>query len=85
MNKRDRRTHHPHIAVGQIIKHLLAFRTLQFHIIRNNSGIVVVLILFSLPVRDIRFDPQQSVLDFPDRFVCGDRKDVNQKHHRSVH
>ena len=42
--------HHPLVAGGQVGQKLLALPTLQFHIVGDNGGEVVVLILPALPV-----------------------------------
>lgn len=64
MNQREYSEHHSLITSGEVIKELFHFLFLLFHIIRNGSGKVVVLILLSLPVGDIGFHTEKSAFRF---------------------
>ena len=57
MHQRHQPEHHPLVAGRQIVEHLLGFLALQFHIVRNCRGKIVVGVLAALPVGDIRFYP----------------------------
>ena len=76
--------HHPLVAGGQVGQKLLALPALQFHIVGDDGGEVVVLILPALPVRDIRLYPQQTVLHLPHGLVRGHIEDVDGQHHIAV-
>ena len=57
MHQRHQPEHHPLVAGGQIVQHFLGFLALEFHIVGNGRGKIVVGILTALPVGDIRFYP----------------------------
>ena len=57
MHQRQQPEHHPLVAGCQIVQHLLGFLALEFHIVRNCRGKIVVGVLAALPVGDIRFYP----------------------------
>ena len=84
MNHSEYSEHHSLITSGKVIKELLHFLFLLFHIIRNGSGKVIVLILLSLPVGYIRLNPKQSALCFSHRFIGRNRYDVNGHHQVAV-
>ena len=53
MHKRDHRKHHPLVTGGKVVQKFLALFSLLLHVIRNDSGKVIVGVLPALPVRDI--------------------------------
>ena len=57
MHQRHQPEHHPLVAGGKVVQHLLGFLALQFHIVRNCRGKIVVGVLAALPVGDVRLDP----------------------------
>ena len=57
MHQRHQPEHHPLVAGGKVVQHLLGFLALQFHIVRNGRGKIIVGVLAALPVGDIRFYP----------------------------
>ena len=57
MHQRHQPEHHSLVAGGQVVQHLLGFLALEFHVIGNRSGKIVVGVLTALPVGDIRFYP----------------------------
>ena len=84
MHHCQHRKHHPLVTGRQIVKELLAFPSLLFQVIGDDSGKIVILVLFSLPVRDIRFHPKQTVLNLPHGFVRRDGDNINGEHHITV-
>ena len=78
---RQHRVVHPLISGRQIVQEFLGLSALQIHIVGNHSTEVVVLILSSLPVGDIRLHAQQTVLHVSNGLVRRDGEDVNGKHH----
>ena len=84
MHHREDRKHHPLVTGRQIIKELFAFLSLLFHIIGDDRRKVVILVLFSLPVGNIRFNPQKPVFNFSYGFICGNRNNIDGQHHVSV-
>ena len=76
--------HHPLVAGGEVGQKLLALLALQLHVVGDDGGEVVVLILAALPVCDIGFYPQQTVLHLPHGLVGGHGEDVNGQHHIAV-
>ena len=84
MNQREYSEHHSLITSGEVIKELFHFLFLLFHIIRNGSGKVVVLILLSLPVGDIGFHTEKSAFRFSYRFICRHRHNINGHHKVTV-
>ena len=85
MGQGHKAVHHPLISIGQVLQHLRGFFSLLFHVVRQNSGEVFGGILLPLPVCRIRFHTQKLVLNFPHRFVCGNRQDVNGEHETAIH
>ena len=77
MHQRHQPEHHPLVAGGQIIEHLLGFLALEFHVVGNRSCKIVICILAALPVGYIRFHSQQCALQLPGGFVCRHRQDVD--------
>ena len=75
---------HPLVTGGQVIQKLLAFLSLQFHVIGNDSGEIVVAVLAALPVGDVRLYTQQTVFHLTNSFVRGDGHHVNGEHHVPV-
>ena len=75
---------HPLVTGGQIIQKLLAFLPLQFHVIRDNSGEIVVAVLAALPVGDVRLHTEKPVFHLPHSLVCGNGYHVNGEHHVPV-
>ena len=57
MHQRHQPEHHPLVTGRQIVQHLLGFLALEFHIVRNCRGKIVVGVLAALPVGDVRLDP----------------------------
>lgn len=84
MHKGHHHKHHPLVAGGQVVQKLLRFLALQFHVIRDNRAEVVGGVLLALPVRHVRFDSQELVLHFSDRFIRRDWNDVDGKHQVAV-
>ena len=76
--------HHSLVTGRKVIKELLAFFSLLLQVIRYNGRKVVVLVLLSLPIRDIGFHAEQSVFHLSHGFVCGNGNNVNGEHHISV-
>ena len=75
---------HPLVTGGQIIQKLLAFLSLQFHIIGDNSGEIVVAVLAALPVGNVRLHTEKPVFYLPHSLVCGNGYHVNGEHHIPV-
>ena len=75
---------HPLVTGGQIIQKLLAFLSLQFHIIGDNSGEIVVAVLAALPVGDVCLHTEKPVFYLPHSLVCGNGYHVNGEHHIPV-
>ena len=80
----DNRKHHALVTGRQIVEELLGFLSLKLHIIRDNGAEIVVLILLSLPIRDIRLDTEQTVFDLAYCFIGRDGDNINGKHQVSV-
>ena len=76
--------HHSLVTGRKVIKEFLAFFSLLLQVIRHNGRKVVVLILLSLPIRDIGFHAEQSVFHLSHGFICGNGDNVNREHHISV-
>ena len=76
--------HHALVTGRQIIQKLLAFPSLQLHIVGNDRRKVVVCVLTALPLGDIGLYAQQTVLDFPHCFIHRNRHDVQRKHHVAI-
>ena len=77
MHQRHQPEHHPLVAGGQVVEHLLGFLALEFHIVRNCRSKIVVGVLAALPVGNVRFHAQQCALQLPGGFVCRHRQDVD--------
>jgi len=69
--------HHSLVAGGQVVQHFFGFLALEFHIVRNCRGKIVVGVLAALPVGYIRFHSQQCALQLPGGFVRRHRQDVD--------
>ena len=80
MHQRQYRKHHPLVTGGQIVQKLLAFLPLLLHVIGYDCGEIVVGVLLPLPVGDVGFHAQKTVLHLPHRLVRGDRDYVNAHH-----
>ena len=79
-NHRHNGKHHALVSGRQIVQELLGLLALEFHIIGNDGAEIVVLILLALPVGDIGFNAQQSVLDLAYRFIRRDGDHVDRQH-----
>ena len=75
---------HPLVTGGQVIQKLLAFLSLQFHVIGDNSGEIVVAVLAALPVGDVCLHTEKPVFHLPHSLVCGNGYHVNGEHHVPV-
>ena len=84
MNHSEYSEHHSLITSGKVIKELLHFLFLLFHIIRNGSGKVIVLILLSLPVGNVRLNPKQSALCFSHGFIGRNGYNINRHHQVAI-
>ena len=80
VDKGDQTKHHPLVAGGQIIQHLLGFLALQFHIVGHDGRPVVVGVLLPLPVGHVGFHAQQRILQLAGGLVGGDGQDVDGQH-----
>ena len=76
--------HHPLVPGGQVVEELLTLLPLELHVVGDDSGEVVVLVLPPLPVCNVGLHPQQAVLHLPHRLVCGDGQDVDREHEVAV-
>ena len=81
---RNDRQHHPLISRGQIVQKLLALLALELHIVGHDGREIVVGVLPALPVGDVGFDAEQTVLHLPHGLVGGDRHNIDRQHHISV-
>ena len=79
-NHRHNGKHHALVSGRQIVQELLRLLALELHIIGNDGAEIVVLILLALPVGDIGFNAQQSVLDLAYRFIRRNRDHVDRQH-----
>ena len=84
MHHRQHGKHHSLVTGRQIVQKFLAFLSLLFKVIGNDRRKVVVLVLLSLPVRDIGFHAEQSVFHLTHGFICGNGDNVNGQHHIPV-
>ena len=84
MHQRHQPEHHSLVAGGQVVQHFLGFLALQFHIVRNGRGKIVVGVLAALPVGDIRFHAQQCTLQLAGGLIRRHRQDVNGQHQIAV-
>ena len=84
MHECHKTKHHPLVAGRQIVQHLLGFLALQFHIVRNGRGKIIVGVLAALPVGDIRLHAQQCTLQLAGSFVRWYRQNVDRKHQIAV-
>ena len=75
---------HSLISCNQVIEKFPALVSLTLHIIRNCCREVVVLVLLSLPIRDICLNGKELVFALPDSLVGGDGTCINGKHKTSV-
>ena len=76
--------HHPLVAGRQIVQHFFGFLALEFHIVGNGRGKIVVGVLAALPVGDIRFYAQQCALQLTGGLVCRHRQDIDGQHQVAV-
>ena len=83
-NHRHNGKHHALVSGRQVVQKLLGLLALELHIIGDDSAEVVILILFALPVGDVGFNTQKSVLDLTDRFIRRDRDHIDGQHQISV-
>ena len=81
---RNDRQHHPLIPRGQVVQKFLALLALELHIIGDDSGEIVVGVLPALPVGNVGFDTEQTVLHLPHGLVGGDRHNIDRQHHIPV-
>ena len=81
VDKGDQTKHHPLVAGGQIIQHLLGFLALKFHVVRYNGRPVVVGVLLPLPVGHVGFHTQQRILQLAGGLVGGDGQNIDGQHH----
>ena len=81
---RNDRQHHPLIPRGQVVQKFLALLALELHIIGDDGGEIVVGILPALPIGNVGFDTEQTVLHLPHGLVGGDRHNIDRQHHISV-
>ena len=84
MHDRNECRDHTLVTGYEIMEKLPAFLALAFHVVRNASRKIVVLILLSLPIGDIGFHRQQLVFSLPYRLVHRDRLGINGKHEITV-
>ena len=84
MHQRHQPEHHALVAGGQVVQHFLGFLALQFHVVGNGRGKIVVGVLAALPVGNVRFHAQQRALQLAGGFVCRHRQDVNGQHQIAV-
>ena len=84
VDKGDEAEHHPLVAGGQVVQHLLGLLALQFHLIGNGGRPVVGGVLLALPVGNVGFHSQQGILHLAGSFVGGHRQDVDGEHHAAV-
>ena len=62
----------------------IAFLPLQFHVIGDNSGEIVVAVLAALPVGNVCLHTEKPVFHLPHSLVCGNGYHVNGEHHVPV-
>ena len=84
VDNRDECRNHPLISCHKVIEKVPAFHSLTLHIIRNRRRKVVVLILLSLPIGNIRFHGKELALSLLHRLVHRDRIGINRKHQTAV-
>ena len=84
MNHSNDSEHHTLVTAGKVIEKFLGFSALQFHIVGNHSGEIIVGVLPALPVGNVGFNTQHTIFHFTHRFIRGYRDDVNGKHHIPV-
>ena len=77
--------HHTLVTCSQIIHELFTFFSLLFQVIRNHCGKVIVGILPSLPVCDIRLHTKQTFFHFLHCFISRNRNHINAQHQISIH
>ena len=80
----DHRKHHALVTGGQVVQKLFGFLALKLHVVGNNGGEIVVLILPSLPAGDVRFHAQQEALHLTDSFISGNGNHINGEHEIAV-
>ena len=84
MHQRHQPEHHSLVAGGQVVQHFLGFLALEFHIVRNCRGKIVVGVLAALPVGDVRFHAQQRALQLAGSLVRRHRQDIDGQHQVAV-
>ena len=84
MHQRDKAKHHALVAGGQIVQHFFGFLALQFHVIWDRGGKVVVGVLAALPVGGVRFHTQQRILQLTGGLVGRHGQDVDGQHQVAV-
>ena len=84
MHQRHQPEHHSLVAGGQVVQHFFGFLALEFHIVRNCRGKIVVGVLAALPVGDIRLHAQQCTLQLAGSFVRRHRQDIDGQHQIAV-
>ena len=77
MHQRHQPEHHPLVAGGQVVQHFFGFLALEFHIVRNCRGKIVVGVLAALPVGDVRLHAQQCALQLAGGLVRWHRQDID--------
>ena len=84
MHYRDHRKHHALVSGGQVIQKFLGFLSLLLHVVGDNGRKVVVHVLLSLPVGDVRLHTKEPLFHFLYRLVRRHRDHVDAQHHASV-
>ena len=73
--------HHALVAGGEIVQKLLGLPALEFHVVGDHGGKVIVGVLTALPVGDVRLHTQQTGFHLADCLVGRDGDDVDGEHH----
>ena len=73
--------HHALIASCEIVQKLLGLPALEFHVIGDHGGKVIVGVLTALPVGDVRLHAKQAVFHLTYCLVGGDGDNINREHH----
>ena len=84
VNDCDERGNHPHVALHKVVEEIAALVALPFHFVGYGCRVVVVLVLLTLPIRDIGFHRQELVFTLSYRLFLWDRLGINGEHHISV-
>ena len=80
-NHSENAQHHALVAGGEIVQKLLGLPALEFHVIGDHGGKVIVGVLTALPVGDVRLHAKQAVFHLAYRLVGGDGDNINREHH----